>query len=778
MSGLTEGLTLAGRFKLIRRLGTGAFGEVWLAADRELGQEVALKLLTTTAADGVAADALRRECEQLRALSHPAIVRVYAVHRDGPWHFISMQAVEGDTLAALRGHGFREIVRAVLLLVDALEHAHANGVVHRDLKASNVLRDAHGTVYLTDFGVAAALARAPAAAGRMPGGTLSAMSPQQLDGEPAAIADDVYSLGALLYDLLSGQPLLGPDVSAERVRTEVPAPLGRDGRGEPVPPALASLVAAMLDKSPERRPAGMAAVRVVLDEVLRESTAGIAEGGPGPVIAPRRRGSGSPPPAQAAGPGSRPLPLSKAAHRGLPPGLVYAGLGILLVLGVAVVWLLPQAVEERGPVIVAPAPAPRAQSAAPDADTLRAQRDVADEALGRLLALLEELKAAAVERWGGADWLEASRLSAQGDEEYRRRDYAAALASYRRAVELLEGLEQRRPRAFAEALAAGRAALEAADQPAAIAGFELAAAIDKENDQAQRGLTRARQLDQVLAQMSSGEAAELAGDLGAARSAYEAALGLDADWAPARAAVARVRQAAATGAYERAMATGLEALAAGRFDAARTALRRALEVRPGDADASAALEQVTREERVARIVALQSEAAALARAERWQEAAGRYEAMLAIDGALAEARTGLERSRYRSGLAARLERQIAEADRLNEDAVWRQAEALVGEARAVEGPAPQLERSAAELERLLRIAAIPVPVRFESDNATDVMIYKVGRLGTFTSRTVDLRPGAYVAVGRRDGFRDVRQSFRVTAEGSNGPVVLRCEEAI
>lgn len=777
MSGLTEGLTLAGRFKLSRRLGSGACGEVWLAADRELGQELALKILPLPAADDATAGALRRECEQLRTLAHPAIVRVYDYHQDGPWQFIAMQAVRGDTLAALRGQGYREVVRAVLPVVDALEYAHANGVVHRDLKATNVLRDARGAAYLTDFGVAAALSPAPAAAGGMPGGTLSAMSPQQLAGAQAAVTDDVYGLGALLYDLLSGQPLFGPDVSAERLRREVPAPLGRDGRGEPVPAALVRLVAAMLDKSPERRPAGMAAVRVVLEDVLQESAVGVGEGGPGPVIAPRRRADA---PAAAATAAGHARPVSKVARRGLPAGMVYAGLFVLLVLGVGVVWLLPRAVEERGPVIVAPAPPPPRPEAStvPDAETLRAQRDVADEALGRLLVLLEELKAAAVERWGGADWLEASRLSAQGDEEYRRRDYAAALASYRRGVELLEGLERQRPRAFDDALAAGRGALEGADQPAAIAAFELAAAIDPQNAEAQRGLARARQLDQMLAQMSAGEQAEQAGDLGAARSAYEAALGLDADWAPARAAVVRVRKAMATGAYERAMAQGLESLAAGRFDAARAALKRALELRPGDADAGAALEQVAREERVARIVALRAEANALTGTEQWEEAAARYEAMLAIDETLVEARDGLERSRYRAGLAARLARQIAAADQLNEDAVWRQAEALVGEARAVEGAAPKLERAAAELERLLRVAAVPVPVRFESDNATDVIIYKVGRLGAFTARTVELRPGAYVAVGRRDGFRDVRQSFRVTADGSNEPIVLRCEEAI
>jgi hypothetical protein len=79
---------------------------------------------------------------------------------------------------------------------------------------------------------------------------------------------------------------------------------------------------------------------------------------------------------------------------------------------------------------------------------------------------------------------------------------------------------------------------------------------------------------------------------------------------------------------------------------------------------------------------------------------------------------------------------------------------------------------------VLKIAASPVPVRFESDSLTDVVIYKVGRLGLFATRTVDLRPGSYVAVGTRDGYRDARRAFRVAADGTTPPIVVRCEEPI
>ena len=93
-------------------------------------------------------------------------------------------------------------------------------------------------------------------------------------------------------------------------------------------------------------------------------------------------------------------------------------------------------------------------------------------------------------------------------------------------------------------------------------------------------------------------------------------------------------------------------------------------------------------------------------------------------------------------------------------------------------PGPTLSSQVAELERALAAAAVAVPVRFESDNLTQVTILKVGRLGAFDSRVVQLKPGAYTVVGTRDGYRDVRRTIRVSADGGNAAVVLRCEEAI
>jgi tetratricopeptide (TPR) repeat protein len=788
MEGLAAGLTLSDRFQLTRRLGEGGMGEVWLAEDSQLKQPVALKILArVTAGSTQLIDLLRQECRKARDLVHPHIVRVYDFHTDGDWFFISMQYVEGENLAGLRGAPFQEIVSAALMVCDALDYAHRQGIVHRDIKPANILRDRAGMCCLTDFGIAGALASEPGLSDLRGGGSLPSSSPQQLDGAPAAVSDDVYGLGALLWELLSGRPLFHPDVTPARVREQVPGPVQTDGSGQPVPPALASLVAAMLDKSPDRRPAGMAAVRSVLTDVQSDypmpSATPSGDDADG-VIRPVSRRSqvadgltGSAVPA--------PPPAARASPAGLPGRLVFGGLAALMLVAVGVIFFLPDAVQERRPVTLdqrPPPPQTRAQlmddTGGPGPEASAAQRKMAEEVLGDLLSMNDRLLALGVELWGGADWTEARRLAEAGDEAYRARDYADALSGYRRALSQMQILEPRAAEVLDKAIREGTAALLAGDGDRAAQQFELALGVDGGNEKARLGLQRAMSLDEVLGLMGQASELENGGALADARTIYQKVLEIDPDWQPARDGAARTSANIARGEYETRMAAGYAAMAQGDYSRARSAFEAAARVRPGDANARAALDQLGAEERLQKVVAIQDRARSLEAQEQWAAAAEEYAAALAIDETLTGARKGLERSRARAELHGRLETEIGRAERFNDDKIWREANAVLTRARGIESPGPVLSRQAAELARLLEIAATPVPVQFQSDNLTDVVIYKVGRLGTFSTRTLDLRPGIYVAVGSRDGYRDVRRDFRVAADGATPPVVLRCEEPI
>jgi tetratricopeptide (TPR) repeat protein len=416
--------------------------------------------------------------------------------------------------------------------------------------------------------------------------------------------------------------------------------------------------------------------------------------------------------------------------------------------------------------------------AGPDPGESLAQRQIADEVLGDLLVVDDRLRAAGVDLWGGTDWSDVRALTDQGDESYRGRDYASALASYRQALTRMELIELRIPEKLAFYLREGAAAFKAGNQEDAIGNFEIAMAIDGENTVARTGLRRAMRLDQVLALMSQAVEREQSGQAEQAHTLYKEVLSIDPAWQAAQDGFGRTGKFLARTAYETQMAAGFSAMAAEDFARARGAFRAALDTRPGDDDATTALGQVDAEERLRKIMDIQKAAAAAEQQEDWTLAASRYEAILQIDNTVASAQQNLARSRGRIELRDQLDHEIAHADRFNDDQVAQAARRLVERARSVEQPGPLLSVQIARMTVLLRVAAIPVPVEFRSDDMTEVVIYKVGKLGTFLSRTVDLKPGSYVAVGSREGYRDVRRNFLIAADGNMQSIVLICEELI
>jgi eukaryotic-like serine/threonine-protein kinase len=238
-------LRIADRYTLAEKLGSGGQGEVWRAYDEQNLESVALKILFSSFAPGSdALELLQREYAVVGELDHPLILKTYAPLCDGDLAILPMKLATGGDLRQLRGTPYLEIVPVLIDLAHALEHAHERGVVHRDLKAANVLFDGRGRVQLADFGVGT-------------GWSPSSASPQQLKGLPPAPSDDLYGLGALAFELLTGTPPYFPDFTVQRV-LEDPVPVI-----EPVhlaPARLLGLVRSLLAKNPRHRPQSMGAV--------------------------------------------------------------------------------------------------------------------------------------------------------------------------------------------------------------------------------------------------------------------------------------------------------------------------------------------------------------------------------------------------------------------------------------------------------------------------------------------------------------------------------------
>jgi tetratricopeptide (TPR) repeat protein len=791
MRELEEGLTFGARFRLIRQLGRGGMGEVWLARDEELNEDVALKVLDPELAKSPEfVELLRSECSKARRLVHPNIVRVYDFHSHSGRFFISMQFIDGASIAALHGERLDRILTAVLPIADALEFAHQEGIIHRDIKVTNVLTDQAGNLFLGDFGIASAMIADGPMAMLRTGGSLPSMSPQQFAGETPSVTDDVYSFGALIYELIAGQPLFDPAETGNRIPSEQPKDLASFRAPGEIPDQLAKLIAAMTDKDAVRRPAGMGAVRAILEEVSRDveepEEADSPEASEEAAIAPVARRRGRRIAASDASTAAAQVAEIAAGRRkpAAPGRLVYIALGSLALLALGVIVILPRVVDKRQQE-TADAPAPRSQPE-PVADeplventaALEAARELADDALGTLLTLEEDLKSVGVDLWGGVDWAEARLLADSGDEHYKARNYADAAAAYRRSIERLEPLGARAPEIANQALLDGVAAIEAGDKATAMDRFQLVLAIQADHAEAKAGMDRAISLDRVLELMASASALEIAEDWNGAQDGYQAVLDLDPQWSPARDGLQRIGTTLVAIGYESTMSAGYSALAARNFSEARRQFEEALRIRPGDRDANSALEQIADEQRLARIIGLRTEAEKLDQAERWPAAAKKYEQILQIDSSLAPARQALQRAQKREELNDRMNYEINSAEKFNEQPIWQRANEVLTFAQSIEQPGPILAGQISQLVKLLEIAATPVPVQFESDNLTIVVIYKVGNLGTFVQRTLSLRPGTYVAVGSRDGYRDVRRDFRVAPGGRTPPVVLRCEDPI
>jgi serine/threonine protein kinase len=775
MTELVKDLSLANRYTLVSWLGAGGMAEVWLANDANAGKQVALKFLRPElAAKPEYLQLFETEAERSKQLSHPGIVRVFDLHADAGWHFIVLEYMPGGSLREQQNLHWSDMLHLLLPVTDALEYAHRAGFVHRDLRAANILLDKSGRPRLIDFGIAGAHEGAGTV---MPGGgSLPSTSPQQLDDEAPAVADDVYGFGALMYELVVGEPLFHPEVTPERIRS-VDAPRLSSFVAD-VPPELDRLVAAMLDKKPLRRPHGMAAVRVRMEELLsanktRQLPSDESEHTLRPVVRQRAATLNS-------DESFKPRRLQDKNTAAGPDWRLYALFAGLALLVLGVVFVLPDAVENnKPPAAVDSVPAEEPVVAPEESATQdRVGRELADAALAELLRLSDRLRARSVELWGGADWFAAVNSMTAGDEAYKDRDYQSAATAYREALTFIEPLLGRVGEVLQSALTDGEQAIADGNQRLAIERFDLALAIEPGNLTAQLARDRALQLDRVIALVNEASAFEVAEQWPQAFDKYQQALAIDAEWIAAVEGRDRVGAVIAANEYQSSMSAGYAALVAEQYDAARGHFKAALGIRPGDQDASQALMQIDNDQRLARVSSLNRQAEQRVAAEDWGGAVSLYQAILAIDTSVTGARNGLAESKRRGELDLRMKDALASPDRLSDTPALEATRQLLDYARAVPAAGPVLSDQINELDSLLRRAVVPVSVRFESDNQTEVVIYKVGRFAPFASQNIQLRPGVYTAVGARSGYRDVRLKFRVQPDAAMQPVIIRCEDPI
>ncbi|MEN3614616.1 protein kinase [Plantactinospora sp. ZYX-F-223] len=289
---LESGVLLSGRYRLDERVATGGMGDVWRGTDVVLGRRVAVKvLLPSLLSDPDFIARFRAEARMLATLHHPGIVQVFDYGEDelpsGRTDYLVMEYVDGEPLSArIRDTGRLSVVdamRVVAQVAQALHAAHQGGIVHRDVKPSNLLVQADGAVRLLDFGVARSVNITSITSSNAVPGTALYMAPEQAAGKPVSAATDIYALGAVAYQCVAGQPPFtgeNPLQVAVKHLHEDPDPLPAD-----VPGPVAELIGRALAKDPADRYPDAAALATAAraaanhPEVLAADAVGGVDGG-------------------------------------------------------------------------------------------------------------------------------------------------------------------------------------------------------------------------------------------------------------------------------------------------------------------------------------------------------------------------------------------------------------------------------------------------------------------------------------------------------------------
>jgi serine/threonine-protein kinase len=360
----------AGRYELIEELGRGAMGVVYRAHDPVIGRTVAVKTLHVSEhASGLPADELLRrfhtEARAAGLLSHPNIVAVYDAGKEDDFFYITMELVQGKSLQALLGERdafpLARVLRLMQQACSALEFAHQHNVIHRDIKPANLILTPDDTLKISDFGTAKILQFQTAQTGQIVG-TPNYMSPEQIKGRPVDGRSDIFSLGGVLYELLTGRkPFPGDSITAViyKIVSEEPAP--PHDLDASIHPGLSAIVMRALAKSPDARFQSCVQFFDALQNYRDYQPGSVPQPAPEPAAASDDFSTTVP---------SAILSASAAAEPAKQGGSVWLALFLLAVIGVAGYKVWPPLQElwlrtQPPPVAAAPAEA-NSESAAAD----------------------------------------------------------------------------------------------------------------------------------------------------------------------------------------------------------------------------------------------------------------------------------------------------------------------------------------------------------------------------------------------------------------------------
>ena len=407
-----------------------------------------------------------------------------------------------------------------------------------------------------------------------------------------------------------------------------------------------------------------------------------------------------------------------------------------------------------------------------------AQMPIAEALLSELLIKIESLKLKGILFWGMGEWEEVLLAQQGGDSAFIEKKYDVAADQYRQALQMLSDMEISIPSVLSNALKSGKTSILDGNKDDAIANFEIALAIDGNNSEAKQGLDRALKLDQVLERTEKGEVKYGMGEYELAIETFEDALSIDPNWEPAKNGLNRAKQSFEEKLFQGSISKGYQYLVNESFDEAQRLFEQALSIQPSSLEAQQALDEVNLKRIASLTKSLKYKGLIAEVNEEWGQAKDFYEEILAIDPNIEEVKESHNRVESRILLDDEMISIIARSNFYNDNKVLGQAQAILQTAKSIERIGPKMEESIQKLDSLIQIALVPIDVLFESDQLTEVTIFKVDQMGSFQQKIVSLRPGIYTARGSRRGFKDETIRFRVEPNKQNQRIRIICNNKI
>jgi tetratricopeptide (TPR) repeat protein len=387
----------------------------------------------------------------------------------------------------------------------------------------------------------------------------------------------------------------------------------------------------------------------------------------------------------------------------------------------------------------------------------KAQTEQQRAELSQIISTLED-KGVAV--WGEPLYSEMSRLRREGDALLSQSAYKAATDRYAAALKKANRLTSGTQAALQRFIEEGLAALASGRGQTARNNFQAALLIEHSNAVAQHGLDRAAHTETVMRLIESGNNHETDRKYALALADYEQALALDPEAEQAFTGRSRVSAILEEENFQHLMSAGLSALNQNDLKTARSRLLEAKAIRPDDRGVLDALAQTNQAIRQKRIEALHRTAIRAEQSEDWEKALASYQKVLGVDDNIRFAVQGTTRAQDYIRINKRIRFFLEKPTALETDRQLQNALSLLDETEGFETRGPRLNARIDQLKALVRAAQTPVRLIIESDNQTEIAVYKVGKFGRFTVRELILRPGTYTVVGSRKGYQDVRKTFR------------------